>query len=256
MRNSLRTLLGALALAASMAIPAAAQAAPWQWAVTTTDVNLRAGPSVRYPAVTTVYEGSQVQLFGCLRDWGWCDVAWHGIRGWMAGAYLEVAYDGGRYYVPDVGVEIGVPFIQFDFGNYWDDYYRDRPWYREWRHRPHRDWDDQHWDDRRWDNRDRDRHDWNDRNRNDNDGWRRDDGDRRHDKDRQGFYPPQPSPLRNGVPMQGKTYAPSGVQGGDRDGDRSRKWQGNQDCRPGRVCDKPQYQQNGVPMRGGTYGRD
>lgn len=271
MRNSLRTLLGALSLAALLAAPAAAQAAPWQWAVTTTDVNLRAGPSVRYPAVTTVYEGARVQLFGCLRGWDWCDVAWHGIRGWMAGDYLEVAYGGRRYDVPDVGVSIGVPFIQFDLGDYWDDYYRDRPWYREWRHRPHRDWDDHRWDNRnsgdrwdnRWDSRDRDRRDWSDGDRTGNDGWRRDDGDRHHDRDRQGYFPPSPpSPLRNGVPMQGKTFAPSG--GKDADGDHGRKWDGtgkwqgsgNSDCRPGQDCDKPRYRQNGVPMQGGSYAPD
>lgn len=139
MTISIRSALAALALAAAMALPATAHAEEWQWAYTTANVNLRAGPSVDYPRVTTVPYGARVRLYGCLPRWSWCDVAWHGVRGWMSGNYLRVSYDDRWYGVPEAGVIIGVPFIGFDIDNYWGSYYRGRPWYhhrRRWRRRP------------------------------------------------------------------------------------------------------------------------
>lgn len=237
MTNSFRSALRALAVAALMALPAVAQAAPWQWAVATTDVNLRAGPSTDYPAVATVYAGSQIQLFGCLQDWSWCDVAWSGIRGWMAGDYIEVAYNQRRYDVPDVGVVIGIPFIGFDMDSYWGDHYRDRPWYHHWHgrvpggpgpvlpppgghfpppgghfpppggHFPPPP--DNHWDGHR------DRHDG-------------------HGDWRPGNVPP-PFQQRNGVPMQGGTFGrPGGGAGGNA------PYVGGHPCPPGTVCPKPE----------------
>lgn len=136
MTISLRSALAVLAVAAAVALPATARAAPWQWAYTTGNVNMRAGPSVDYPRVTTVPAGSRVQLYGCLQGWSWCDVSWRGIRGWLAGTYLQVAYNDRRYLVPQGGVYLGVPFIGFEMDNYWGSYYRDRPWYRTWRRPP------------------------------------------------------------------------------------------------------------------------
>lgn len=210
MRLSIRSALAAVALAAAMALPSVSHAASWQWAYATANVNLRAGPSVSYPAVATVPYGSQVRLYGCLPRWSWCDVSWRGIRGWMSGRYLQVQYAGHRRYVPDVGVYVGVPFLGFDIGTYWGDYYRDRSWYHD------RD---------RYDGRDYRRHDY----RHDNDrrkpssrtydknwkpdsGWRRD-SDRDHRKPWSGTYD--------------KNWKPN--SGSHRDRDSNRTWR-NDGC--------------------------
>lgn len=117
-------------------------------AFTTANVNLRAGPSVKFPTITMIPDGSPVMLHGCLESYTWCDVSWHGERGWMAASYVQVHYRGRPVVItPDIGPSLRVVVVPFDRG-YWDDYYHDRPWYHEWpryytllppppRHHPH-----------------------------------------------------------------------------------------------------------------------
>lgn len=137
MSESMRSAFAAIVVAAILAIPSIAAAASWDWARTTATVNLRAGPSVAYPRIATLPEGARVRLHGCLRHWSWCDISWRRLRGWVSGRYLTVDFEGRRRYVPDVGVYIGLPFIVFDRGVYWDRYYHDRPWYRDWSRPPY-----------------------------------------------------------------------------------------------------------------------
>ena len=136
------SILAGAALIGALAAPGLAAAAN---AYTTGDVNSRAGPSVNFPRVTTLPAGVAVTIHGCLSDLGWCDTSWRGQRGWVSGRYLEYLYDDRRVLVRDYGSRIGVPIISFSFGNYWDRYYSDRPWYRDrprWRERwEHNDWD-------------------------------------------------------------------------------------------------------------------
>src|SRR5690606_21282421 len=139
---NLRTLLAAAAF-----LGLSASAALAQNAYSTGNVNMRAGPGTQYPRVTTIPTGSAVDVHGCLSGWNWCDTSWRGLRGWVSGNYLQMLYNNRRVLVPEYGPRIGVPIITFQFGNYWDRWYRDRPWSRD-RHR---------WDDRR--DRDRDRWD-------------------------------------------------------------------------------------------------
>lgn len=121
---SLRTalLLGAIFL------PCAAQAAD---AIATADVNLRAGPSIDYPAVNVVPDDGNVRVYGCLSDRSWCDVNYDGQRGWISSDYLAFLSGGVRYSGQDAVPYIGAPVISFSFGDYWDNYYRDRPFYRD-----------------------------------------------------------------------------------------------------------------------------
>ena len=132
-----RMLLAAIAFVGMTAGSALAQNA-----FTTGNVNMRAGPSTQYPRVTTVPNGSGVDVHGCTSGWAWCDTSWRGLRGWVSANYLQMMYNNRRVYVPEYGPRIGVPTITFQFGNYWDRWYRDRPWYR---------------DRNRWDNRRPDR---------------------------------------------------------------------------------------------------
>ncbi|MBP1852058.1 SH3 domain-containing protein [Rhizobium halophytocola] len=127
----------AFGLAFSALVPAAAFAAN---GYATANVNLRAGPSTQYPAVTVIPVGSGVDIFGCMQSANWCDVGYAGIRGWVSGSYLQALYEQRRVEVgPRYYGELGIPSVTFSVGNYWERHYRQRDFYRD------RDrWD--HWD--------------------------------------------------------------------------------------------------------------
>ena len=65
-------------------LPAAANAAT---AVTTSNVNLRQGPSTDYPVITTLPGNTAVEIEGCAQ--GWCKVDYAGAAGWMSEDYLQ-----------------------------------------------------------------------------------------------------------------------------------------------------------------------
>jgi uncharacterized protein YraI len=112
-------------LAAGILVPGAAFAATS--AIATTDLNMRTGPSTGYEVVDVIPDGGQVTVYGCVRDYNWCDVSWNGYRGWASGNYL--AYLGERYYrdpIPRIGVTIGVPIITYRHDDYFDRWYRHR----------------------------------------------------------------------------------------------------------------------------------
>lgn len=128
LRNATLALL-ALAAAVFVLPSAASAAAP---AVTTANVNLRAGPSTGYPAVTVIPAGAPISTFGCLGDYSWCDVAWGANRGWIAASYIQIVY-GGRPVVltPAIAPAVGLAVVAFNRA-YWDRYYVGRPWYPRW----------------------------------------------------------------------------------------------------------------------------
>jgi uncharacterized protein YraI len=138
--------LGAgLAAAAAAVTPSVASAAFDGWTVRGTSV--RAGPGQEYPRVGYIPGGVHVRIFGCLRGIAYCDVATRGNRGWVRGIALAGFYNGRRVPLVRFYVQLGVPFIGFNFG-YWNDHYRDRPWFHErnkwWKDRDHMgdgDWD-------------------------------------------------------------------------------------------------------------------
>jgi uncharacterized protein YraI len=121
-------LAGAALMTVFMAA-AAAQAAP---GFATADVNMRTGPDTEFPSVGIIPEGAPVEVFGCLNDESWCDVAWQDGRGWVFGEYLGIAYHGAVTPLPDVGVGgFGISVVVFNAGEYWNRYYVGRPWFRE-----------------------------------------------------------------------------------------------------------------------------
>lgn len=203
----------ALAAVAAVALPVIAEAAP---AVSTANVNLRSGPSTRYPPVLVIPAGSRLEIFGCMQSANWCDVSYRGYRGWMSGSYLQATYSQRRVYVdPQYYRPLGIPSVTFSVGNYWDRHYRDRDFYRDrdrWRN------DDRRPPPPRYDRRDDDRYD------------RRDDyrtEDRRRDYER-----PRDERPRNvdRAPDNGAGYAPNP---GDQPIDRRLP-----NCLPGQIgCD-------------------
>lgn len=96
-----------------------------------TNVNLRAGPGTYYPALLVVPARAPISIRGCLGDYTWCDVIFQGNRGWMRSIYLQGWYRGNYYSLRDYAPRLGFPVVAFSVGRYWDDNYRDRPFYRD-----------------------------------------------------------------------------------------------------------------------------
>lgn len=130
-------LMKVAAAAAVFFAPAIAEAAE---GFATANVNMRAGPSTQYPAVTVIPPGESVEIHGCLADVPWCDVEFYGGRGWVAGRYVQALYQSRRVYVgPEYYRPLGIPTVVFSVGNYWDRYYSHRDFYRDrdrWRRNP------------------------------------------------------------------------------------------------------------------------
>ena len=121
-----------MAMAAALAffLPAAAASAAEGYA--TANVNMRSGPSTRYPAVTVIPAGTPVEIHGCLSDVFWCDVSFYNGRGWVSGNYVQVDYRQERVLIePDYYGGLGIPTVTFEIGNYWDRHYRGRNFYRD-----------------------------------------------------------------------------------------------------------------------------
>lgn len=98
-------------------------------AVVTSTAHLRAGPSTFYPIVSVLGPGTPVQLFGCEPNFGWCDVQQGLNRGWVDAWLLQAAGPGGPVVVASSAPMLGLPIVTFTIGNYWDTWYRGRPWY-------------------------------------------------------------------------------------------------------------------------------
>lgn len=128
--------LGSLMLLlALVALPAAAQVTRGYASI---DLNLRAGPDIGYPTVDVIRYGTPLYVHGCTVDWSWCDVSVYDERGWVAGDYIDYPYRDRWVSVYNYGGLIGVPVIRFVIGDYWQDHYRHRPFYRDrdyWYHR-------------------------------------------------------------------------------------------------------------------------
>ncbi|WFU09017.1 SH3 domain-containing protein [Rhizobium sp. CB3090] len=237
-------LLAAITLTALVAIPAIAEAAE---GFATANVNMRSGPSTRYPAVTMIPVGTPLEINGCLNETPWCDVSFFGGRGWVAGQYIQATYQSRRIYVgPRYYRPLGIPTITFNLDDYWDRYYRGRDFYRDrdrwrrgpgwgyrrpdsnWDQRPYRnpDWNDgsdSNWDRRPYRNRDwgdqQDNEDWRrQRDRNRDWGGQQDNNqdwggqDRRRDDNRQGDQQRRPPPQQQ-QPQQQQPRQPQAQQG-------------------------------------------
>jgi uncharacterized protein YraI len=139
------TLLATIAcLAAAASSGASAQA------VTTSAVNVRAGPDRIFPTVTWVLSGTPAKIHGCVNSWRWCDVTVGRDRGWIYARYLSVPRDAGSMTVLQGGPGLGLPSVEFSLRSYWDAHYGDRLWFAQaghyqtrWeRRRPQPEWTD------------------------------------------------------------------------------------------------------------------
>jgi uncharacterized protein YraI len=121
-----------LGLAAVAATPALA--APISGYVTA-NVNERSGPSTAYPPIVVIPAGSSITIYGCLSDRSWCDISWGPNRGWMSSNYLQAT--SRRLAIRSYSA---IPFITFNFGSYWDNHYRGRPFFSQ-----RSKWSNYHW---------------------------------------------------------------------------------------------------------------
>jgi len=128
MNSPRAAILAAFGLACAAALSPAASATS---AIASVTIGERAGPSTYYPVVDTVPSGAPITLFGCLGGGSWCDVSYAGVRGWVPGSYIEAYYQSQPVFVPDYVAVIGIPIISFDIDAYWNDYYRDRPFFAD-----------------------------------------------------------------------------------------------------------------------------
>lgn len=123
------TLTMAATLAGLLAAPSIASAAVT--AITTEPVSLRAGPAYDFPVVDRIPDDARVTVFGCVRAYRWCDIAWRDARGWVRGEDLVYLYQQRRVRLIEYGPRIGLPVVVFTFDRYWDRHYRGRPFYTE-----------------------------------------------------------------------------------------------------------------------------
>ena len=86
------------------------------------------GPDFNYPAVQRLGGDVGITVYGCLRDWSWCDVGARASRGWVAGHDIVVNYQGRRQSITPT---MGIGILSFVFRSYWDSHYRGRPFYSQ-----------------------------------------------------------------------------------------------------------------------------
>jgi len=93
--------------------------------------NLRAGPAKNYPIIAQLPGGTGVNVRGCTEGWKWCDVSYRGAQGWVIGSALQGRVGRTKYVYRGNGQRFGVPVVIFDQRSYWDEHYKDRPWYAD-----------------------------------------------------------------------------------------------------------------------------
>lgn len=122
--------------------------------------DLFSGPGYDYPRVEYIQAGRPIRLYGCLSDYAWCDISAGYARGWVEADNLAV-YRGGQYYgLYESRGWYSYPITTFVFASYWNNYYRNRPWYHDRGRYEHWDWRRHS---HRWNDRPRGRPDWHDR---------------------------------------------------------------------------------------------
>ena len=100
--------------------------------ISVTSVNLRAGPSTRYPVVTVLPRNASLAVYGCSADRSWCDIDWGGSRGWVAASYIQVFYRGQpTVLTASVAPAVGIATVAFSVA-YWDAHYHAQPWHGHW----------------------------------------------------------------------------------------------------------------------------
>lgn len=129
----MRKVLAAVAIAMGLGLAGVAHAEP---GFVNGGVNVRAGPGVDFPRVTTLARGALVDIRGCIEGRQWCDVSFRGGRGWVSARYLNMDVGGRRAGLWDNRTRVQLPTLAWNLNTYWDENYsnsdfnRDRARYR------------------------------------------------------------------------------------------------------------------------------
>jgi len=99
---------------------------------------LRAGPASNYPRVAAVGRGDALEVYGCLSNYAWCDVADGEDRGWIQGSRIGFLRNGQNVYISNNASVLGLSILTFGLGDYWGTHYENRPWVndRRWNRNP------------------------------------------------------------------------------------------------------------------------
>jgi uncharacterized protein YraI len=92
---------------------------------------VQAGPDASYPRLGIAAPRTPVVIYGCLRNWSWCDISVRANRGWVFGQNIAVTYQGRRQGLASVAPMMGIGVLSFTISNYWNDHYRTRPFYQQ-----------------------------------------------------------------------------------------------------------------------------
>ncbi len=80
-------------------------------ALTTANVNFRAGPSTSFESFGVIPDGSQVDLLDCDASGSWCGVSFEGQEGFISGRYLQTIESGDGLHWPRAYALEGDAFI-------------------------------------------------------------------------------------------------------------------------------------------------
>ncbi|GAW42257.1 Bacterial SH3 domain protein [Brevundimonas sp. SH203] len=106
------------------------------------NLNIRSGPSVRFPPVGVLGAGTVMTVHGCVSHYRWCDVSASGVRGWAPGGQIQIVDEERGVYLPSRAGAMQIPLITFQIESYWRDHYRDYDFYGDYD-----DWDHYQWED-------------------------------------------------------------------------------------------------------------
>jgi hypothetical protein len=81
--------------------------------------------------VVVVPARAPVAIYGCLRDFSWCDGSYQGKRGWLSARYLQLWYQGTYLSAADYARYSYLPIVAFNINTYWPRYYAGAPFYAE-----------------------------------------------------------------------------------------------------------------------------
>ncbi len=99
--------VAALIAAAALAL-AGASAHAQQYALTSKNIHLRAGPGRDYPVVAVLPAQMQVLVYGCIPSYTWCDVLAGYDRGWVYAGNLLYDYGNRMVVLPPVAAIVGI----------------------------------------------------------------------------------------------------------------------------------------------------
>lgn len=94
------------------------------------NVNLRAGPGRDFPVIAKLTPNHPVRVNGCLSGRDWCEIEYGNLNGWVSTQFLQ---DDRRVFWAKSQPVTVVPTVVFEKDAYWDDYYRHRPFYKDYR---------------------------------------------------------------------------------------------------------------------------